>query len=106
MLRAETGMLRAEMGLKDREGDMSPSHGGSTGTALWAHCLRSGFGVEPLGLPVPCRVWGFLLWLSWLRAVTLGCASRFGLDPEGARVLCAVLLRVKFGGEREMEGKE
>lgn len=48
---------------------------------------------------------GFLLWLSQLRAAPLGCASWFGLDPEAARVLCAVLFKVKFGEEGEMEGK-
>ena len=48
-------------------------------------------------------MWG--LGFSALALMALGCASWFGLDPEGARVLCVVLLRVKFGGEGEVEGK-
>lgn len=96
-------MLWVEMGLKDGEGDRSPTRG--AGTTLWAHWPKSGFGVELLGLPSCCGVWGFLCWLSQPQTAPSGCTSWFGLDPEGDRVLCAVLLRVKFRGEWEVEGK-
>lgn len=46
------------------------------------------------------------LGFSALALTVSGCASRFRLDPEGARVLHVLLLRVKSGEEREAEGKE
>lgn len=98
-------MLRVEMRLKDGEGDRSPACGASTAAMLWAHWPWSGFGVEPLGLPASCEVWGSLLCLSWLRAAASGCTSWFGLGPEAAGILNAILLRVKSGGEGEVEGK-
>lgn len=47
----------------------------------------------------------FSAWLSQLWAVFLDCASWFGFDPEGSRVLHVVLSRVKSGAKGKVEGK-
>lgn len=64
---------------------------------LWALWPQFGFDAEPLGLPAPFSVWGFLLWLSWLQAVPPG----LGGEPGSCVWFCSV----KFEGEGEVEGK-